>query len=119
MRGFLGNSELVAISADIQSGDYYSKKYIFDYIPTDVTNNIGEIVWNGNISTLLIERRGLYIDDTTYGLAVTFNDDGISFEKTEPPTKNTYSYTGKSSIFEYDGKKFQIDYRTNTLETIP
>ena len=75
-RGYLGTSEIVAISADIQTGNYYSKKYIFD---------------------------------------------SISFEKIEPPQTQTQTnyLIGRSQTFEYDGKKFYIDYQKNTLETVP
>ncbi len=120
-RGYLGTSEIVAISADIQTGNYYSKKYIFDYIPTNADNFVREIIWNENTATLSVERRGLYIDNTTYGLSVTFNDNSISFEKTEPPQTQTQTnyLIGRSQTFEYDGKKFYIDYQKNTLETVP
>ena len=120
-RGYLGTSEIVAISADIRTGNYYSKKYIFDYIPTNADNFVREIIWNENTATLSVERRGLYIDNTTYGLSVTFNDNSISFEKTEPPQTQTQTnyLIGRSQTFEYDGKKFYIDYQKNTLETVP
>ena len=106
-RHISGICEMVAISADIQSGIYYSKKYIF----TSYTF-IDSVTWNENTASVDLTLNH-YLKD---GMSVTFNDNSISFEKTEPPAIQYYD--GKSKIFEYDGKKFYIDYRKNTLETV-
>ena len=108
-RHISGICEMVAISADIQSGNYYSKKHIFASYTF-----INYVVWNENTASAALSVNHHYLND---GMSVTFNDNNISFEKAEPP-KIQY-FDGTSKIFEYDGKKFYIDYRKNTLETVP
>ena len=102
-----GSSEMVAISADIESGKYDSKKYFFT-----LTTFVDYVTWNENVASAALTINHYRKD----GISVTFNDSDISFEKTDPPT--VQHYDGKSKIFEYDGKKFYIDYRKNTLEPV-
>ena len=98
---------MVAISADIQSGKYYSKKYF-----VTLTTFIDYVTWNENVASAALTINHYRKD----GIFVTFNGSDISFEKTDPPAIQYYD--GKSKIFEYEGKKFYIDYRKSTLEKV-